>query len=118
MHFLPFRRRPFADGKSPMNLSAVAGVGAADFSDQRVAFMQLTTGVKLRRHGKIRLAHGHAAHEVNARVAAGLEIHRLNDRGDFILAHAGLESLRHRLDRLVGELRRQGHDGRVPARER
>jgi hypothetical protein len=61
--------------------------------------------MKLRWHRKIGIAHWHAAHEVNARVTALLEIDRLDDSWNLVFAHAFFQFLRHRLDGLVCELR-------------
>src|SRR5437762_11440481 len=52
VHLLPVRRRSFADGKSAMNLAAITRIGAADLGNQRVAFFQLTVGMKLRRQDR------------------------------------------------------------------
>ena len=105
VELFPFRGRSFAERVGPVNLSAVAPIAAADFRNQAVAELEPPARLILRGHGKVRIAHGHAGHEMDAGVAARSQINRLDQRGDFVFAHAGLEAFGHRLHRLVGELR-------------
>src|SRR5512143_1386305 len=104
MHFLPLRCRSFADGEGTVDLPAVTRVSSANLADNGVAFLQLSIRMKLRRHAEVGIAHGHAAHKVNAGVTPRLKIDRLDDRGNLVFAHALAQPLGEGLDRLVGEL--------------
>src|SRR2546425_8698158 len=80
----------FAEGVGAMDLPAVAPIGAADLRDQAVALLEPPVGLELCRDGEMRLAHRHAGHKMNSRVAAGLEIDRLQQCGQFVFTNPRL----------------------------
>ena len=84
----PFLVRPPAQGIGPVDLTAIAPIGAADFCDQDISLAQSAVGLVLGGNRKVRCVHGHGGHEMDAGIAALVQVDRLDQRRNFPFPHA------------------------------